>query len=56
MTPTNPRGVMALAQIADRQARRLRILARVQFTQGVVLVLFGLVLLAHTFVLYGGLQ
>ena len=55
MTSTNTRGVMALAQIADRQARQLRTLARMQFTQGVVLALFGLVLLAHTFILYGGL-
>ena len=47
---------MALAEIADRQARQLRALRYCQLAQGVTILLLGLVQIIHTFAIARGMK
>ena len=44
---------MALAEIADRQARQIRQLTHLLLVQGVTLLIIGLVQIIHAFVIRG---
>jgi hypothetical protein len=54
MNTSYPRGLMALAEITDRQARQLRTLSQIQLAQGVTLLALGLVQIIHTFMITRG--
>lgn len=53
MNTSDSRAVMALAEIADRQARLLRTLSRVQLVQAVIMLMLGLSQIANTVAIRG---
>ena len=56
MNTSYGQNLMALAEIADRQARQLRILRKFQLLQGVTLLFLGLTQLMQTFAIARGMR
>lgn len=56
MNTSDSRAVMALAEIADRQARQLRTLKNCQLVQGISLLFLGLAQLMHAFAFARGMK
>ena len=53
MNTSYGQNLMALAEIADRQARQIQRLSRYQLAQAVTVLILGLVQIVHTFAIRG---